>query len=78
MTEGTSDASFSFVQILRDFLTEYKSLPKSSLSKYASTIMDKQNVIDAFHEALNTDHYADVLELVQPVFHQLFEFYQNG
>ena len=78
MTTTAEDVVPNFEQIIRDWLTEFKSLSKVSLNNYAENIMKKENVIMALHEILHSSNHSAVLELVQSGCHQLFEFYRSG
>ena len=78
MAKLHEDSKPKFEQVIRDWLTEYKSLSNVSLNEYASKIMEKENVVNAFHEMLFSTHPSTVLELVQSGCHQLFEFYRSG
>jgi len=68
----------NYEQIIRDWLTEFKSLSKASLNEYAAKILEKEDVINAFHQVLYSDNHSVGLELVQSGCHQLFEFYRSG
>ena len=67
-------------RVIREWLVEYKSLPSSSSDEYSANIMNKESEIYAIHLAFSSSSTNDLelLELVQSVCHQLFEFYRSG
>nr|CAB3244253.1 hyccin [Phallusia mammillata] len=76
MTNFSNIAKYE--QIVKEWLSEYKSLPESSLPKYAQSLKEKMEVLTAFkHLAANITTPA-VLNLVQSSCHQLFDFYRRG
>ncbi|XP_064646010.1 hyccin-like isoform X2 [Lineus longissimus] len=73
---------------IKEWLAEYKALSEAELHTYASTIRANQDLIDALYDLLNREHRQedddDSVELHQhrsildPVCHQLFEFYRSS
>ena len=79
MTEkSVVQPNVSHEQIIREWLTEFKSLPKSSLDEYANNVKKKSNLIKSFHVILTSSNNSVFADLIQPVCHQLFEFYRCG
>uniref|UniRef100_G3NRT6 Hyccin PI4KA lipid kinase complex subunit 1 n=1 Tax=Gasterosteus aculeatus aculeatus TaxID=481459 RepID=G3NRT6_GASAC len=60
--------------VVEDWLSEFKTLPDSAVSSYAATLKDKGALVPALYKVIR-ENYSDLLE---PVCHQLFEFYRSG
>ncbi|XP_056154489.1 hyccin isoform X2 [Lampris incognitus] len=60
--------------VVEDWLSEFKTLPDSALSTYATSLKDKGSLVPALYKVIR-ENYSDLLE---PVCHQLFEFYRSG
>ncbi|XP_039254786.2 hyccin-like [Styela clava] len=67
--------------VIREWLTEYKGLAESSIPNYAKEISEKDDVLDALLHLfkVHPPHTTKSMNnLIQPVCHQLFEFYRSG
>uniref|UniRef100_UPI0037E9763F hyccin isoform X2 n=1 Tax=Semicossyphus pulcher TaxID=241346 RepID=UPI0037E9763F len=60
--------------VVEEWLSEFKTLPDSAVSNYAATLRDKGALVPALYKVIR-ENYSDLLE---PVCHQLFEFYRSG
>ncbi|XP_041931622.1 hyccin isoform X2 [Alosa sapidissima] len=60
--------------VVEEWLSEYKSLPESAVSSYAASLKEKGSLVPALYKVIR-ENYSDCLE---PVCHQLFEFYRSG
>ncbi|MED6285997.1 hypothetical protein CHARACLAT_001163 [Characodon lateralis] len=60
--------------VVEEWLSEFKTLPDSAISTYAVSLKDKGSLIPALYKVIR-ENYSDLLE---PVCHQLFEFYRSG
>uniref|UniRef100_A0A8C6SMI7 Family with sequence similarity 126 member A n=1 Tax=Neogobius melanostomus TaxID=47308 RepID=A0A8C6SMI7_9GOBI len=60
--------------VVEEWLSEYKTLPDSAVSTYAASLKDKGALVPAIYKVIR-ENYSDLLE---PVCHQLFEFYRSG
>ncbi|KAK2830276.1 hypothetical protein Q5P01_018207 [Channa striata] len=60
--------------VVEEWLSEYKTLPDSAVSTYAASLKDKGALVPALYKVIR-ENYSDLLE---PVCHQLFEFYRSG
>uniref|UniRef100_H3CA22 Hyccin PI4KA lipid kinase complex subunit 1 n=1 Tax=Tetraodon nigroviridis TaxID=99883 RepID=H3CA22_TETNG len=60
--------------VVEEWLSEFKTLPDSAVSNYAASLKDKAALIPALYKVIR-ENYSDLLE---PVCHQLFEFYRSG
>ncbi|KAM8884689.1 hyccin isoform 2-T2 [Synchiropus picturatus] len=60
--------------VVEEWLSEYKTLPDSAVSIYAASLKDKGALVPALYKVVR-ENYSDLLE---PVCHQLFEFYRSG
>ncbi|KAM4550585.1 hyccin isoform 2-T4 [Fundulus diaphanus] len=60
--------------VVEEWLSEFKTLPDSAISTYAASLKDKGSLIPALYKVIR-ENYSDLLE---PVCHQLFEFYRSG
>uniref|UniRef100_H2Z869 Hyccin n=1 Tax=Ciona savignyi TaxID=51511 RepID=H2Z869_CIOSA len=74
----TSFSKCQHEQVLKDWLSEFKSLPETSLAAYAKLAHEKDAVLVSFKSAVNSFQNESLVELVQPASHQLFEFYRSG
>lgn len=68
----------SHEQLVRDWLSEFKSLPKPSRSSYAAKIKNRNHLIKSFHFCFVSLNDPNLSCLIQPICHQLFEFYKSG
>ncbi|KAM9737160.1 hyccin isoform 2-T5 [Menidia menidia] len=60
--------------VVEEWLSEFKTLPDSAISTYAASLKDKGALVPALYKVIR-ENYSDLLE---PVCHQLFEFYRSG
>ncbi|XP_061598635.1 hyccin isoform X2 [Cololabis saira] len=60
--------------VVEEWLSEFKTLPDSAISTYAASLRDKGVLVPALYKVIR-ENYSDLLE---PVCHQLFEFYRSG
>ncbi|KAM6974686.1 hyccin isoform 2-T3 [Tautogolabrus adspersus] len=60
--------------VVEEWLSEFKTLPDSAVSNYAASLKDKGALVPALYKVVR-ENYSDLLE---PVCHQLFEFYRSG
>ncbi|XP_041811440.1 hyccin isoform X1 [Chelmon rostratus] len=60
--------------VVEEWLSEFKTLPDSAVSNYAASLKDKGCLVPALYKVIR-ENYSDLLE---PVCHQLFEFYRSG
>ncbi|XP_019721638.1 hyccin isoform X2 [Hippocampus comes] len=60
--------------VVEEWLSEYKTLPDSAVSAYAALLKDKGALVPALYKVIR-ENYSELLE---PVCHQLFEFYRSG
>lgn len=60
--------------VVEEWLSEYKTLPDSAVSSFAASLKDKGALVPALYKVIR-ENYSDLLE---PVCHQLFEFYRSG
>ncbi|XP_054620239.1 hyccin isoform X1 [Dunckerocampus dactyliophorus] len=60
--------------VVEEWLSEYKTLPDSAVSAYATSLKDKGALVPALYKVIR-ENYSELLE---PVCHQLFEFYRSG
>lgn len=60
--------------VVEDWLSEFKTLPETAVSSYAASLKDKGSLVPALYKVIR-ENYSDLLE---PVCHQLFEFYRSG
>ncbi|XP_036425943.1 protein FAM126B-like isoform X3 [Colossoma macropomum] len=59
---------------VEEWLSEFKTLPESQFSSYASTLYQKKNLVPALYRVIQDPNS----ELLEPVCHQLFELYRNS
>ncbi|KAF5927760.1 hypothetical protein HPG69_000666 [Diceros bicornis minor] len=55
-------------------LSEWVTLPETSLSNYATNLKDKSSLVSSLYKVIQEPQS----ELLEPVCHQLFEFYRSG
>ncbi|XP_072507009.1 hyccin isoform X2 [Notamacropus eugenii] len=60
--------------VVEEWLSEFKTLPETSLSEYAGNLKDKSTLVSSLYKVIQ-EPQSDLLE---PVCHQLFEFYRSG
>ncbi|XP_075778332.1 hyccin isoform X2 [Pelodiscus sinensis] len=60
--------------IVEEWLSEFKTLPESSISSYATNLKDKSSLVSSLYKVIREPQS----ELLEPVCHQLFEFYRSG
>ncbi|XP_066530597.1 hyccin isoform X1 [Hoplias malabaricus] len=60
--------------VVEEWLSEFKTLPETAISSYASSLKEKASLVPALYKVIR-ENYSDLLE---PVCHQLFEFYRSG
>ncbi|XP_035381112.1 hyccin [Electrophorus electricus] len=60
--------------VLEEWLSEFKALPETAVSSYAASLKVKASLVPAIYRVIR-ENYSDLLE---PVCHQLFEFYRSG
>ncbi|KAE8596468.1 hypothetical protein XENTR_v10016122 [Xenopus tropicalis] len=59
--------------VVEEWLSEFKTLPEASISSYASGLKNKISLVSALYEVIQKPQS----ELLEPVCHQLFEFYRS-
>ncbi|XP_074051564.1 hyccin isoform X2 [Macrotis lagotis] len=60
--------------IVEEWLSEFKTLPDAALPEYAKSLEDKSTLISSLYKVIQESQS----ELLEPVCHQLFEFYRSG
>ncbi|NXA19255.1 HYCCI protein, partial [Ibidorhyncha struthersii] len=60
--------------VVEEWLSEFKTLPEASISSYATNLKDKSALISSLYKVIQEPQS----ELLEPVCHQLFEFYRSG
>ncbi|XP_071417017.1 hyccin isoform X2 [Pithys albifrons albifrons] len=60
--------------VVEEWLSEFKTLPEASISSYATSLKDKTALISSLYKVIQEPQS----ELLEPVCHQLFEFYRSG
>uniref|UniRef100_UPI00398F1F69 hyccin isoform X1 n=1 Tax=Pristiophorus japonicus TaxID=55135 RepID=UPI00398F1F69 len=60
--------------VVEEWLSEFKTLPETSISSYASSLKGKSTLVSELYIVICDPHS----ELLEPVCHQLFEFYRSG
>ncbi|XP_067859703.1 hyccin isoform X2 [Heptranchias perlo] len=60
--------------VVEEWLSEFKTLPETSISSYASSLKGKSTLVLELYTVICEPHS----ELLEPVCHQLFEFYRSG
>ncbi|XP_063308451.1 hyccin isoform X3 [Pelobates fuscus] len=59
--------------VVEEWLSEFKILPEASLTSYASSLTERSSLVSAIYEVIQEPPS----ELLEPVCHQLFEFYRG-
>ncbi|XP_066571674.1 hyccin isoform X1 [Amia ocellicauda] len=59
---------------VEEWLSEFKTLPETAISSYAASLKDKTSLVPALYKVIRESQS----ELLEPVCHQLFEFYRSG
>uniref|UniRef100_A0A673HDJ0 Family with sequence similarity 126 member A n=1 Tax=Sinocyclocheilus rhinocerous TaxID=307959 RepID=A0A673HDJ0_9TELE len=65
---------FMVSRVLTVFSAVLQTLPDTAVSSYAASLKDKGSLVPALYKVIR-ENYSDLLE---PVCHQLFEFYRSG
>ncbi|XP_042330829.1 hyccin isoform X1 [Sceloporus undulatus] len=60
--------------IVEEWLSEYKTVPEASIPSYAKNLKDKISLVSSLYKVIQDPQS----ELLEPVCHQLFEFYRSG
>ncbi|KAJ8366296.1 hypothetical protein AAFF_G00362900 [Aldrovandia affinis] len=60
--------------VVEEWLAEFKTLPEAAVPGYAAALKEKTFLVPALYKVIR-ENYSDMLE---PVCHQLFEFYRSG
>ncbi|XP_061086160.1 hyccin isoform X3 [Conger conger] len=60
--------------VVEEWLAEFKTLPEAAVSSYAAALKEKASLVPALYKVIR-ENYSDLLE---PVCHQLFEFYRSA
>ncbi|XP_053352529.1 hyccin 2-like isoform X1 [Clarias gariepinus] len=60
-------------KVVEEWLSEFKTLPESQFSSYASSLYRKKNLVPALYRIIQDPNS----ELLEPVCNQLFELYRN-
>uniref|UniRef100_A0A8C4KID4 HYCCI protein n=1 Tax=Dromaius novaehollandiae TaxID=8790 RepID=A0A8C4KID4_DRONO len=60
--------------VVEEWLSEFKTLPEASISSYATNLKDKSALVSSLYKVIQEPQS----ELLEPVCHQLFEFYRSG
>ncbi|XP_043365123.1 hyccin isoform X3 [Dermochelys coriacea] len=60
--------------VVEEWLSEFKTLPEASISNYATNLKDKSSLVSSLYKVIREPQS----ELLEPVCHQLFEFYRSG
>ncbi|XP_069769985.1 hyccin isoform X4 [Narcine bancroftii] len=60
--------------VVEEWLSEFKTLPETSMSSYASSLKGKRTLVSELYTVISESRS----ELLEPVCHQLFEFYRSG
>lgn len=59
--------------VVEEWLSEFKTLPEASITSYAVSLKEKTSLVSALYEVIQEPQS----ELLEPVCHQLFEFYRS-
>lgn len=73
----TSFSKLPYDQILREWLSEFKSLPSTAHANYAKMIKEKLDVMESLNHAFNAYQEKALMPLIQPCCHQLFNFFRT-
>ncbi|KAH0627392.1 hypothetical protein JD844_003027 [Phrynosoma platyrhinos] len=60
--------------IVEEWLSEFKTVPEASIPGYAKNLKDKISLVSSLYKVIQDPQS----ELLEPVCHQLFEFYRSG
>ncbi|XP_023613891.1 hyccin-like isoform X1 [Myotis lucifugus] len=60
--------------VVEEWLSEFKTRPEASLPNYATNLKDKSSLVSSLYKVIQEPQS----ELLEPVCHQLFEFYRSG
>ncbi|XP_062979910.1 hyccin isoform X1 [Elgaria multicarinata webbii] len=60
--------------IVEEWLSEFKTVPEASILSYAKNLKDKSSLVSSLYKVIQDPQS----ELLEPVCHQLFEFYRSG
>ncbi|XP_060638083.2 hyccin isoform X1 [Anolis sagrei] len=60
--------------IVEEWLSEFKTVPEASIPSYAKNLKDKISLVSSLYKVIQDPQS----ELLEPVCHQLFEFYRSG
>ncbi|MGH0155492.1 UNVERIFIED_CONTAM: hypothetical protein FKN15_029346 [Acipenser sinensis] len=60
--------------VVEEWLSEFKTLPETAIPSYAAGLKDKASLVSALYRVIQEPQS----ELLEPVCHQLFEFYRSG
>uniref|UniRef100_A0A8C5Y834 Family with sequence similarity 126 member A n=1 Tax=Microcebus murinus TaxID=30608 RepID=A0A8C5Y834_MICMU len=60
--------------VVGEWLSEFKTLPETSLQNYATNLKDNSPLVSSLYKVIQEPQS----ELLEPVCHQLFEFYRSG
>ncbi|XP_036733422.2 hyccin isoform X2 [Manis pentadactyla] len=60
--------------VVEEWLSEFKTLTETSLPNYATNLKDKSSLVSSLYKVIQEPQS----ELLEPVCHQLFEFYRSG
>uniref|UniRef100_A0A8C8UCE7 Hyccin n=1 Tax=Peromyscus maniculatus bairdii TaxID=230844 RepID=A0A8C8UCE7_PERMB len=63
----------SEIGVVEEWLSEFKTLPETSLPNYATNLKDKSSLVSSLYKVIQEPQS----ELLEPVCHQLFEFYRS-
>ncbi|XP_062925475.1 hyccin isoform X4 [Mobula hypostoma] len=61
-------------RVVEEWLSEFKMLPETSICSYASSLNCKSTLVSKLYAVISESRN----ELLEPVCHQLFEFYRSG
>ncbi|XP_059800906.1 hyccin isoform X2 [Hypanus sabinus] len=61
-------------RVVEEWLSEFKMLPETSICSYASSLNCKSTLVSELYTVISESRS----ELLEPVCHQLFEFYRSG
>ncbi|XP_072434540.1 hyccin 2-like isoform X2 [Chiloscyllium punctatum] len=64
----------SDIEVVEDWLSQFKTLPESQISSYAATLQQKTDIVPALYKVIQDPNN----ELLEPVCHQLFELYRSS
>ncbi|XP_043397001.1 hyccin isoform X1 [Chelonia mydas] len=67
--------------VVEEWLSEFKTLPEASISNYATNLKDKSSLVSSLYKVIRepqSESHLILFQLLEPVCHQLFEFYRSG